>query len=190
MTRYKYLMLHCTATRAETPVDADWIRRAHMGPLNLTGGMVIYKGKKYMSRANLPREKVGGKWASEIKGRGWSQVGYSLLITQSNIEVLVGYNEDLWIQSGEVTNGAKGMNSSTRHICYAGGLAADGKKPQDTRTEAQCWMMEEIIRQEIIRNPDVLICGHNQFAAKACPSFDTVKWLTDIGVPSDNIYRK
>lgn len=189
MKPYKYLMLHCSATRFETIVDANWIRRAHLGPLDLPSG-VQYMGKRYLSRAHLPNDLIGGKPIADLKGRGWSKVGYSLLIAKSTIEVLNKFNEDLWIDSGEVTNGAQGMNSSTRHICYAGGLSPDGKKAMDTRTDAQKWMMEEIIRQEIIRNPNVLICGHNQFSAKACPSFDTVKWLREIGIAEKNIYKK
>ncbi len=30
--------------------------------------------------------------------------------------------------------------------------------------------------------PDVRIIGHNELAAKACPSFDVQEWLKEIGI--------
>ena len=30
--------------------------------------------------------------------------------------------------------------------------------------------------------PDVRIVGHNELAAKACPSFDVQEWLKEIGI--------
>ena len=32
------------------------------------------------------------------------------------------------------------------------------------------------------RFPDVRIVGHNELAAKACPSFDVQRWLKQIGI--------
>jgi len=40
----------------------------------------------------------------------------------------------------------------------------------------------------IKKNPSVKVGGHFQFAAKDCPSFDTVKWCKSIGVQDINIY--
>lgn len=55
---------------------------------------------------------------------------------------------------------------------YVGGVAADGKTPVDTRTPAQRKAMEAYVKDFHRRFPDVEIVGHNQLAAKACPSFD------------------
>ena len=93
-------------------------------------------------------------------GRGWKQVGYT------------------W----EVTNGAKGYNSVSRHIVYAGGVAKDGKTPKDTRTGCQKKALEKYVKDFHRRFPDVRIVGHNELAAKACPSFDVQKWLKEIGI--------
>lgn len=42
-----------------------------------------------------------------LNGRGWSQVGYSDIIhLDGQVENLVEYNEDNWIDAGEITNGA------------------------------------------------------------------------------------
>ena len=100
MARLKLLVIHCTATPAGREVSADDIRRWHTSPL--------HKG-----------------------GRGWSQVGYTDMIhLDGTVERLVANNEDDVVDPWEVTNGAKGHNSTARHIVYVGGVDIDGKTPQ------------------------------------------------------------
>ena len=65
---------------------------------------------------------------------------------------------------------------------YVGGVAADGKTPVDTRTLAQRKAMETYVKDFHRRFPDVEIVGHNQLAAKACPSFNVQTWLKSIGI--------
>ena len=102
MAALKYLVIHCTATPEGRPVSSDEIRHWHTAPLS--------KG-----------------------GRGWKQVGYTDMIhLDGKIERLVDNNEDITVDPWEVTNGAKGYNSMSRHIVYVGGLATDGKTPKDT----------------------------------------------------------
>lgn len=97
MARMQYLVLHCTATPEGREVTSKEIRHWHTDPVS--------KG-----------------------GRGWKQVGYTDLIhLDGKVERLVDNNEDAEVDSWEITNGAKGYNSVSRHIVYAGGLAKDGK---------------------------------------------------------------
>lgn len=98
------------------------------------------------------------------------------------IERLVDNNEDITVDPWEVTNGVKGYNSMSRHIVYVGGLATDGKTPKDTRTAFQKKAMEQYVKDFHRRFPDVRIIGHNEIAAKACPSFDVQKWLKQLGI--------
>lgn len=98
------------------------------------------------------------------------------------VERLVDNNEDVQVDSWEITNGAKGYNTTARHVVYVGGVAADGKTPVDTRTPAQRKAMETYVKDFHRRFPDVEIVGHNQLAAKACPSFDVPAWLKSIGI--------
>ena len=42
--------------------------------------------------------------------------------------------------------------------------------------------MEAYVKDFHHRFPDVRIIGHNEVAAKACPSFDVQKWLKSIGI--------
>ena len=70
-------------------------------------------------------------------GRGWKQVGYTdLFHLDGSVERLVDNNEDANVDPWEITNGAAGYNSISRHIVYAGGCDV-GMKPKDTRTKAQ-----------------------------------------------------
>lgn len=148
----KYLVLHCTATPEGRDVSAAEIRRWHTSPVS-------------------------------AGGRGWKQVGYTDLVhLNGSVERLVDNNEDAWVDPWEITNGAKGYNSVSRHIVYAGGVAADGKTPKDTRTAAQKAALEKYVKDFHAAHPKVKIIGHNQVAAKACPSFDVLAWLREIGI--------
>lgn len=152
MAALKYLVLHCTATPAGREVSAADIRRWHTSPVSQGG-------------------------------RGWKQVGYTDLIhLDGRVERLVDNNEDANVDPWEITNGVKGYNSVSRHMVYAGGLAKDGMTAKDTRTAAQLKAMEEYVKDFHARHPQVRIVGHNELAAKACPSFDVQAWLKAIGI--------
>ncbi len=115
-------------------------------------------------------------------GRGWKQVGYTdLFHLDGCVERLVANNEDANVDPWEITNGATGYNSISRHIVYAGGCDA-GMKPKDTRTAAQKEALRKYVLDFHARHPAVKIVGHNQLAAKACPSFDVAAWLLEIGI--------
>lgn len=131
------------------------------------------------------------------QGRGWRQVGYTdLFRLDGTRERLVKNNEDAYVDGWEVTNGAAGFNSVSRHIVYAGGVAKDGKTPQDTRTPAQRRAMAEYVQDFHRRHPDVKIIGHRDLSpdrngngkvepnewTKACPSFEVSEWLESIGI--------
>jgi len=148
----KHLVIHCTATPQGREVTSEQIRAWHTGPVSQGG-------------------------------RGWNQVGYTDMIhLDGTIERLVENNEDEWVDNWEITNGASGYNSISRHIVYVGGCAADGKTPKDTRTQEQSKALVSYVRDFHKRFPNVKITGHNQLSAKACPSFDVQKWLKSIGI--------
>lgn len=68
-----------------------------------------------------------------------------------------------------------GQNPRSIGICYIGGLAADGKTPKDTRTPEQRAALVKLVRELRSRFPGASVHGHNEFANKACPSFDVQK---------------
>ena len=65
-----------------------------------------------------------------------------------------------------------GHNQYSIGVCYVGGLAADGRTPEDTRTAAQKESLLALLKKLRAKYPKASIHGHRDFAAKACPSFD------------------
>lgn len=121
-------------------------------------------------------------------GRGWRQVGYTDMIhLNGTVERLADNNDDGTVDPWEITNGVAGINAVSRHVVYVGGLDTAGNHPKDTRTDAQKMSLKNYVLAFLKRNPDVQVAGHNQFAAKACPSFDVPAWCRAIGVPPKNI---
>lgn len=101
--------------------------------------------------------------------RGWSDIGYHYVVYRDG-RVLEGR------PVGQVGSHVAGRNTGTISISYIGGLTADGKAAKDTRTAAQraslLWLVTELrARHKSITK----VTGHNQYAAKACPSFDVRK---------------
>lgn len=68
-----------------------------------------------------------------------------------------------------------GHNKNSIGVCYVGGLTADGKMVNDTRTFAQKLSLQRLLAELKAQFPDAEIHGHRDFAAKACPSFDATK---------------
>ena len=152
MAQIQYLVIHCTATPEGREVSAAEIRRWHTAPVSQGG-------------------------------RGWKQVGYTDMVhLDGRVERLVNNNEDAQVDLWEVTNGAKGYNSMSRHIVYVGGCDKEGK-PKDTRTEAQREALKRYVEDFHARFPQVKIVGHHELnPGKACPSFDVPTWLRSIGI--------
>ena len=118
------------------------------------------------------------------KGRGWHQVGYTDMIhLDGQIERLTANNEDANVDPWEITNGAKGYNSVSRHVVDVGGYYKQNK-PKDTRTAAQREALARYVRDFHARHPQVRILGHRDLPGvqKACPSFDVAQWLVSIGI--------
>lgn len=152
MAQLKRLVIHCTDTPEGRKVSSDDIRSWHTSP-------------------------------TSQGGRGWKQVGYTdMFHLDGTVERLVKNNEDANVDPWEITNGAKGYNSTSRHIVYVGGRAATSKTPKDTRTEEQKEVMKQYVLDFHRRYPDVAIVGHNALSNKACPSFDVPAWLREIGI--------
>lgn len=126
------------------------------------------------------------RWHTSVPpaGRGWKQVGYTdLFHLDGSVERLVKNNEDAQVDPWEITNGAAGYNSISRHVVYVGGVDADNvKEARDTRTPEQREAMKHYVLDFHRRHPSVKIVGHCQLAAKACPSFDVSAWLESIGI--------
>lgn len=65
-----------------------------------------------------------------------------------------------------------GHNANSIGICYIGGCSSDGKTPKDTRTWAQRVSLVKLVAELRSQFPTASVHGHNEFANKACPSFN------------------
>jgi hypothetical protein len=151
--------------------------------------LVIHCSATPEGRNVTKEEIVDWHTAPKPRGNGWKKVGYADLIgLNGQLDNLVDYNYDPWVDSSEVTNGARGYNSVSRHICYVGGVNKGRTHAMDTRTPQQKETLEVYVKYMIKRHSDIKIVGHNFFNPnKACPAFDVRMWCIEIGIPSKNI---
>jgi len=107
------------------------------------------------------------------KQKGFKTIGYHYLI---------GLNGEIWKGRDENEIGAhcEGHNATSIGVCYVGGLAKDGVTAKDTRTKKQSDALVKLIKELKAKYTSAVIHGHNEFAAKACPSFDVQQWLKTI----------
>jgi N-acetylmuramoyl-L-alanine amidase len=111
---------------------------------------------------DVPVETIR-KW--HVEGRGWSDIGYHFYI---DINAKIWKGRDIQ----KIGAHCSGNNRSSIGICYCGGVEADGKTPKDTRTEQQKESLLHVLKTLKAMFPECSIYSHNEFANKACPSFD------------------
>ena len=97
------------------------------------------------------------------KERGFRTIGYHYLVYLDGT-VVRGRREE------EIGAHCLGQNAGSIGVCYVGGLDSRGK-PKDTRTAAQRVALRNLVEGLQRRYPHATLHGHNEFAAKACPSF-------------------
>jgi N-acetylmuramoyl-L-alanine amidase len=106
------------------------------------------------------------------KTRGWSDVGYHFIIYIDG-SVHVG-------RAVEKTGAhVAGHNATTIGVVYVGGTDAAGKA-KDTMNERQETAFVNLVKHLRDQFGPLTLHGHNEYAAKACPSFivkDKFKWL-------------
>ena len=115
------------------------------------------------------------KWHTDPKpkGRGWSDIGYHYVI---HLDGSVSQGRPL-DRSGAHT---KGHNAATVGICYIGGIDKEGK-PNDTMTPEQNKAFRMLVLSlRTLFDADMTIHGHNEFSAKACPSFIVKEKFADM----------
>jgi N-acetylmuramoyl-L-alanine amidase len=104
--------------------------------------------------------------------RKFSRPGYNIIIAPNGRkDVLVPFDNDGYVQFNELANGVAGINSEAIHMSYQGGIDKRGN-PKDTRTAAQKEALDEEVKKIKLKFPWIKVKGHNEFAQKACPSFN------------------
>jgi len=98
--------------------------------------------------------------------RGFNTIGYHFLI---HLDGTIERGRSIK-KSGAHTSG---HNRNSIGVCYVGGMTRDMKKAKDTRTPEQKDSLIKLIQELIYKySKDMTVHGHNEFANKACPSFD------------------
>lgn len=112
--------------------------------------------------------------------RGFSDIGYHFII---------GLNGEVRRGRPVAIAGAhcKGHNTRSIGISYVGGCpprTTPGweKKSKDTRTPAQEAALVKLVKEQLKQYPGATVHGHNEFANKACPSFNVKTWLAKVGI--------
>jgi len=184
MGKLKYLIVHATDTPPSMEVTREMLEWWHMGPRDLDGGKVRYRGRDYPSRKALPDVLIGGVPIAKLQGRGWDRLGYYAIIHRDGkFEVLTPNNLDNEITSDEMTWGVAGINSEAIHVVLEGGKGALSEFGQHF-SPAQDEELFAFCKKIILHHPEIVIIGHNQKAEKSCPGFFVYDWLMDHSIES------
>ncbi len=105
--------------------------------------------------------------------KGWNDIGYHFYI---DLDGTINKGRDI----DKIGAHCKGHNRNSIGICYCGGVESDGKTPKDTRTQEQKDSLLNVLKTLKAMYPEAVIYSHNEFAAKACPSFDATEEYENI----------
>ena len=108
-----------------------------------------------------------------VKGKGWRDIGYHYVI---ELDGTIREGRPL-AQPGAHTIG---QNLHSIGVCYIGGLDR-AKKAKDTRTPKQDTALTNLLIH-LRETFGATIHGHNEFANKACPSFNVSEvygWINE-----------
>lgn len=103
-------------------------------------------------------DSIKNYWRNDL---GWSNVGYHYMIQADGTIVQIA-DESL------ITNGVRGYNKNSIHVCWIGGQI------KDNRTKQQREALIRKLSELKAKYPQATIQGHRDFpgVTKACPQFD------------------
>lgn len=113
------------------------------------------------------REHTVAEITAWHKARGFATIGYHKVV---HLDGSVSEGRPESVVGAHVQN----HNTGTLGYVYVGGCDK-AMKPKDTRTPAQKATMLRLTKEAIAKYGIKKVSGHNQYAAKACPSFDVRK---------------
>jgi N-acetylmuramoyl-L-alanine amidase len=106
------------------------------------------------------------------KNKGWKNPGYHIIVRP----------DGSWTQLQDfnrITNGVAGINSTSLHVSYIGGIDKNGKA-FDNRTDGQNEIFEAVYHTFRNKMPNLTFHGHYEFSNKACPSYNVENWIKGI----------
>jgi N-acetylmuramoyl-L-alanine amidase len=114
-------------------------------------------------------EAILRHWRNKL---GWKNPGYHIIVKP----------DGSWTQLQDfnrVSNGVSGINSTSIHISYIGGIDKNGKA-FDNRTDKQREIFEVVYNTFRNKMSNLTFHGHYEFSNKACPSFKVDKWIDSL----------
>ena len=102
------------------------------------------------------------------KAQGWSDIGYHYVVY---LDGSIHPGRPIEV-SGAHT---KGLNKNSIGVVYVGGINAMNFKAKDTRTPEQKEALYCLLNELMGTYKGATLHGHNEFAPKACPSFNVQK---------------
>jgi N-acetylmuramoyl-L-alanine amidase len=103
---------------------------------------------------------------------GWKNPGYHIIVRpDGSWSQLLDFNK--------ISNGVGGINSTSIHISYIGGIDSKGNSFNNL-TKEQSEVFETFYTFFKQKLPHLTFHGHYEFSNKACPSFDVQKWISNL----------
>lgn len=111
------------------------------------------------------------------RDKGWAGIGYHFVIP---LDGSIEPGRELETPGAHV----EGHNARTIGVCYIGGVAAVGGKPENTLNDRQADALQLVLQGLRARWPNARILGHRDFPGvkKDCPSFDVRAWCKARGL--------
>lgn len=111
------------------------------------------------------------------RGQGWQAIGYHYVIRRDG-RVEEGREED------KIGSHVQNHNANSLGICMVGGVAADGKTPENNFTTDQFASLKSLVARLKTTYQNAVVQGHRDFpdVAKACPCFSVQDWLKENGI--------
>lgn len=196
MNRIQYIVAHALETPKGRWITKGDIDMWHMGPLDLPGGKVKFLGKVYRDRNTLPDVKINRVPIHRLYGRGWDRSGYAdIMEPNGDIINITPYNWDAFVDKKEITWGAVGVNTVSRHVALAGGIHPVTGETNGTwefkelYTYAQFVYFSSYLKRAVKKYPWVKIIGHGDVPGtdKTCPNIDMSQFCRNIGIDEKNI---
>ena len=128
--------------------------------------------------ATQAKADIGATYLDRLhRGQGWQCIGYHFVIRR-NGSIEEGREEH------KVGSHVKNHNANSVGICMVGGVAADGKTPENNFTPEQFDSLKSLVARLKTKYPNAVVQGHRDFhgVAKACPSFSVKDWLKENGI--------
>lgn len=123
--------------------------------------------------ATPPSADIGAKEIDRWhRARGFFQIGYHKVIRRNGV-----------IEDGRPLDmpgaHARGFNHLSIGVCLVGGVAEDGKTPENNFTDEQWPSLRVLLKELKVRFPNATILGHRDLpdVHKACPSFGVREYL-------------